>query len=56
MLNSLNKKCSVCKMKLEDGKKYPEEFGKGFCSENCREEYRRKMKKEQLRKSGDCCH
>lgn len=43
-------------MKLENGKKYPEEFGKKFCSENCREEYRGKMVKEQSHKSHGYCH
>ena len=29
------------------GKDYPEEFGKKFCSENCKEEYRKQLVKEQ---------
>jgi len=43
-------------MRLEEDKKYPEEFGKKFCSENCREEYRKAMIKEQSHKSHGCCH
>lgn len=38
-------------MELEKGRKYPEEFGKEFCSENCREEYRKKIIEEQSRQS-----
>ena len=43
-------------MVLEEGKEYPEGFGKKFCSENCREEYRKKMVKEQSKSSKGCCH
>lgn len=43
-------------MKLEEGKKYPEGFGKKFCSENCREQYRKEKVKDQSRKSHGCCH
>lgn len=56
MFNLFKKKCAVCKMKLEENKKYPEGFGKEFCSENCREEYRKKTVKEQSHKSHGCCH
>lgn len=56
MFKFFKKKCPVCKMALEDGKKYLEGFDKKFCSENCREEYRKKMAKEQSRKSHGCCH
>lgn len=56
MLNFFKKKCPVCKMQLEDNKKYPEGFGKKFCSENCREDYRKKITEKQSHKSHGCCH
>ncbi len=56
MLNLLKKKCPTCKMELEKNKKYPEGWGKEFCSEGCREEYRKKIVKEQSTKSHGCCH
>lgn len=56
MFKLFRQKCSVCKMKLEDGKKYHEGFSKKFCSENCREEYRKEMVKEQSKSSKGCCH
>ena len=43
-------------MVLEDGKNYPERFGKKFCSENCEEEFRKKIVKEQSKPSGGSCH
>lgn len=56
MFNLFNKKCPVCKMELQEGKKYPEGFGKKFCSENCKEEYRKQADKEQSKHShGGCC-
>ncbi|MDP3244714.1 MAG: hypothetical protein Q8M83_03600 [bacterium] len=52
-----SKKCPVCKMELEKDKNHPEGYGKKFCSENCREEYRKKLAKEQSqRSSGGRCH
>lgn len=56
MFNIFKKKCPVCKMTLEEGKQYPEGFGKKFCSENCRERFRKKMAKEQSQSSKGCCH
>ena len=57
MFNFLKEKCPVCKMELEKGKVYPEEFGKTFCSENCKEEYRKQLSKEPSQHSGGgCCH
>ena len=57
MFNLFKKKCPTCKMELEEGKSYPEGYGKKFCSENCREEYRKKLTKEQSQHSkGSCCH
>lgn len=44
-------------MELEKGKKYPEGFDHNFCSENCKEEYRKQLSKEQSQHSGGgCCH
>ncbi|GEM_PF-1037400 len=57
MFNLFKEKCPVCKMKLEKGKSYPEEFDKKFCSENCKEEYRKQVAKDQSQhSSGSCCH
>jgi len=56
MFNFFKKKCPTCKMELEEGRKYPEGYGKKFCSENCREEYRKKIVKEQSQKPHGCCH
>lgn len=55
MFNFFKKKCPICKMELKEGENYPEGFGKKFCSDECREEYRKKLAKEQS-KSGGCCH
>ena len=55
MFNLFNKKCPVCKMELEEGKDYPEGGGKKFCSEACKEEYRKKLVKERSKSSGGCC-
>ena len=44
-------------MELKEGKPVVEEFGKKFCSENCKEEYRKKLAKEESAvKSGGSCH
>ena len=51
MFNIFKKKCPVCKMALERGKNYPDGFGKKFCSENCKEEFRKKGVKEQSKSS-----
>lgn len=57
MFNFLKQKCPVCKMGLEKDKDYPEGHNKKFCSENCKEEYRKKLVKEQSQHSdGGCCH
>jgi len=57
MFNLFKEKCPICKMELEKGKTHPEGFGKKFCSENCREEYRKKLAKEQSQRSqGGSCH
>jgi len=44
-------------MELAEGKEYPEEYGKKFCLENCREEYRKKIVEEQSKavSRGGCC-
>lgn len=54
MFNLFKQKCPICKMELENGKDYPEGYSKKFCSENCKEEYRKKIVKEQPRPSGRC--
>lgn len=57
MFNLFKKKCPVCKMELEEGEHYPSGFGKKFCSDECREEYRKKLVKEQSGASGGGrCH
>jgi len=56
MFNIFKKKCPTCKMTLEEGKEYIEEYGQKFCSENCREEYRKKLEKEQSNPPRGCCH
>jgi len=57
MFKFFREKCPVCKMELKKGKNYPEGFGKKFCSENCKEEYRKQTVKEQSQHpSGGCCH
>lgn len=57
MFKFFKQKCPICKMELEKGKDYPEEFGKKFCSENCKEEYRKQLAKGGSQPSrGGCCH
>jgi len=57
MFNLFKEKCPVCKMELQKGKVYPEEEGKKFCSENCKEEYKKQSMQEQSHHSGGgCCH
>ena len=56
MFNFFKQKCPVCKMALEEGKKYPEAGGKKFCSEDCREKFRQKLVSEQSKSGGGCCH
>ena len=55
MFNFFKEKCSICKMELKEGKEYPEGYGKKFCSDNCKEEYRKKLVKEQSKSPGGCC-
>ncbi len=43
-------------MGLEKGKDYPMESGKKFCSENCREEYKKQSSEKHPHHSGGCCH
>lgn len=54
MFKLFKKQCPICKMEL--GEKYIEGFGKKFCSEGCKEEYRKRVAKEQSKPSGGCCH
>lgn len=57
MFNLFKKKCPVCKMELKKGKNYVEEFGKKFCSDECRKTYREKLDKEQSKTAnGGHCH
>ncbi|MBI4261982.1 hypothetical protein HY624_00460 [Candidatus Uhrbacteria bacterium] len=56
MFHLFKQKCPVCGMTLEKGKTYPEGFGKKFCSENCKQEYQKKMNEEQSHHGGGCCH
>lgn len=41
MLSIFQKKCPMCRMKLEKGREYPSENGKKFCSESCRDAYKK---------------
>ncbi|MEK7085448.1 MAG: hypothetical protein AAB953_00340 [Patescibacteria group bacterium] len=57
MFNFFKQKCPICKMVLEKGKNHPEGFGEKFCSENCKEEYRKQLDGNQSQHSGGgCCH
>jgi len=47
MFKFFKEKCPICKMELKEEKDYVEEFGKKFCSNECRETFRKKMVKEQ---------
>jgi len=43
-------------MEIVGEKEYPEGFGKKFCSAECKEEYRKKLAKEQSQSGkGSCC-
>jgi len=57
MFDIFKEKCPVCKIELEKGKNYPTEFGKKFCSENCKEEYEKQLAQRQSHHSrSGCCH
>ena len=56
MFNFFKEKCPICKMTLQKGKEYPQGYGKKFCSENCKEEFRKQIVKEQSKPSRGCCH
>lgn len=56
MFNFFKKKCPICKMELKEGRDYPEGYGKKFCSEDCKEEYRKRLAREQSKSGGSCCH
>ncbi len=56
MFNFFKKKCPVCKMELKEGEYHPMGFNTKFCSEDCREEYRKKLVKEQSKSGGGSCH
>ncbi len=55
MFSLFEKKCPVCKMKLDKERNYPEGFGKTFCSEGCKDNYGKKMEKDKERGSDSCC-
>jgi len=48
-------KCPVCQMELEEGKDYPAEDGKKFCSPQCQEKYKKDLAKEQSGNKCSCC-
>ncbi len=54
MFNIFKKRCPICKMEIKD--EYVEGFGKKFCSEECREAFRKKLAKEQSKAGGGSCH
>lgn len=57
MFNFFKEKCPVCKMVLEKDRVYPEEAGKKFCSESCRDTYKKQSTEEQKDQShGGYCH
>lgn len=57
MFNIFKEKCPFCKMNLEKDKNYPQEDGKKFCSENCKEEYKKQsVEKQSHHSGGGCCH
>jgi len=57
MFNFFKEKCPVCRMELEKEKDYPMESGKKFCSENCREKYKKQLGEKHSQHSGkNCCH
>ncbi len=56
MFNLFKKKCPICKMELKEGEYHPKGAGKEFCSEECRETYRKKLVKEQSKAGGGSCH
>lgn len=56
MFNFSKKKCPICKMELKEREYYPAGFGKKFCSEGCRETYRKKLVKGQSKTGGKRCH
>ena len=44
-------------MELQEDKNYPKGYGKKFCSENCKEEYRKRLARKQSQHSkGGCGH
>ncbi len=56
MFNLFKKKCPICKMEIKEEEDHVEGFGKKFCSQDCRETYRKKLVKEQSKTGGGCCH
>lgn len=56
MFKFFKPKCPICKMELKEGKDYPEGYGKKFYSDNCQEEYRKRLVREKSKSSGGYCH
>ncbi|HEB01463.1 MAG TPA: hypothetical protein ENI16_00505 [Candidatus Portnoybacteria bacterium] len=57
MFKLFKEKCPICGMELKKGEDYIKEHGKKFCSEECREEYQKKLTKGQSKTTGGgCCH
>lgn len=55
MFNLSKQKCPICKMELKEGEEYPEGYGKKFCSDSCKEEYRKTLEEKQPKSSECCC-
>jgi predicted nucleic acid-binding Zn ribbon protein len=54
MFKLFKKQCPVCKMELKEN--YVEGFGNKFCSEECREIFRKKLAEEQSKSNScGCC-
>ena len=51
------KKDPICGMNEERGKGFVDkETGHWFCNQSCKEEFYRKMKKQDKKPRGGCCH
>ncbi len=56
MLNLFKQKCPSCSMVLDGDKDYPEEAGKKFCSENCKQKYKQQSaEKSANSEEHSCC-
>ena len=53
------KKDPICGMKEEKGKGLVDETGNWFCSQNCKDEFGKKVKEHESKmqkQGGSCCH